>query len=208
MANWPRKRARTSWETFPPYSPHGFATHLPARQTKSPATLANKEITPCVAKETIHDSYLTGTACLLVILRLLQVTVDWVVELHYGTVLRPDFDPVPRTILQQPMKEVFRPMEGNANQAWILDFRHWTPDSLWVELGFPISIVSKIPDSKPRIPHSISMANFPDSGFHGHKFPKFRNADSRTRGAQSDCVLKQSQSRVQIDTTSTQSHAV
>lgn len=85
---------------FPPHSPHGFATHLPARQTQSPATLANKEITPCVAKETFHDSYLTGAACLLVIERLLQVTVDRVVELHYGTVWGADFDPVPRIILQ------------------------------------------------------------------------------------------------------------
>ena len=55
-----RKRTRTSWEAFQPHYPHGFATHLPATQPKSPATLANKEITPCVAKETIHDSYLTG----------------------------------------------------------------------------------------------------------------------------------------------------
>ena len=55
-----RKRARTSWEAFPTHSPHGFATNLPVTQTKSPATLANKEITPCVAKEAIHDSYLTG----------------------------------------------------------------------------------------------------------------------------------------------------
>ena len=49
---------------------------------------------------TIHTDYLTGAACLLVILGLLQVTVDWVVELQYGTVLRPDFDPIPRIILQ------------------------------------------------------------------------------------------------------------
>ena len=41
-----------------------------------------------------------GAACLLVILRLIQVTVDWVVELHYGTVWGPDFDPVHRIILQ------------------------------------------------------------------------------------------------------------
>ena len=95
-----RKRARTSWEAFLPHYPHGFATHLPATQPKSPATLANKEITPCVEKETFHDSYLTGAACLLVIVRLLQVTVDWVVELHHGTVWGPDFDPVPRIILQ------------------------------------------------------------------------------------------------------------
>ena len=127
-----RKRARTSWEAFQPHSPHGFATHLPAEQTKSPATLANKEITPCVAKETFHDSYLTGAACLLVIVMLLQVTVDWVVELHYGTVLGPDFDPVPRKILHQPMKEVIRPMEGSPSQSWILDSWHWTPDSLSV----------------------------------------------------------------------------
>ena len=85
---------------FQPHSPHGFATHLPARRKQSPATLANKEITPCVAKETFHDSYLTGAVCLLVIVRLLQVTVDRVVELHYGTVWGADFDPVPRIILQ------------------------------------------------------------------------------------------------------------
>ena len=127
-----RKRARTSWEAFQPHSPHGFATLLPAEQTKSPATLAKKEITPCVAKETFHNSYLTGAACLLVIVMLLQVTVDLVVELHYGTVLGPDFDPIPRKILQQPMKEVIRPMEGNPSQSWILDSRHWTPDSLSV----------------------------------------------------------------------------
>ena len=54
---------------FPPHSPHGFATHLPARRKQSPATLANKEITPCVAKETFHDSYLAGAACLQGILR-------------------------------------------------------------------------------------------------------------------------------------------
>ena len=48
---------------------------------------------------TIHTDYLTGAACLLVILGLLQVTVDRVVELHYGTVWGPDFDPVPRIIL-------------------------------------------------------------------------------------------------------------
>lgn len=49
---------------------------------------------------TIHADYLTGAACLQVILGLLQVTVDSVVELQYGTVLGPDFDPIPRTILQ------------------------------------------------------------------------------------------------------------
>ena len=43
------------------------------------------------------------------------------------------------------MKEVIRPMEGNPSQCWILDSRHWTPDSLSVELGFPISIANKIP---------------------------------------------------------------
>ena len=83
-----------------------------------------------MAKKTFHDSCLTGAACLLVIVRLLQVTVDWVVELHYGTVLGPDFDPVPRKILQQPMKEVIRPMEGNPSQSWIRDYRYRTPDSL------------------------------------------------------------------------------
>ena len=97
-----RKRTRTSWEAFQPHPPHGFATHLPARQTKSPATLANKELLHVSRKRllTIHADYLTGAACLQVILGLLQVTVDSVVELQYGTVLGPDFDPIPRTILQ------------------------------------------------------------------------------------------------------------
>ena len=43
------------------------------------------------------------------------------------------------------MKEVIRPMEGNPSQCWILDSRHWTADSLSVELGFPISNANKIP---------------------------------------------------------------
>ena len=50
--------------------------------------------------------------------------------------------------------------------------------------------------SKPRIPHSINMTDFSDSGFHGQKFSKFRNPDSLTRGARSDCVPKQSQSAI------------
>jgi len=109
------------------------------------------------------------------------------------------------------MREVFCPMKCNPSQSWILDSRHWTPDSLSVELGFPISIGSKIPDSLNCtvdslncIPdfkatgthHSISTADFPDSGFHGQKFPKFRNPDSLTRGTWSDCVPKQSQSAI------------
>ena len=124
-----------------------------------------------MAKETFHDSYLTGAVCLLVIVRLLQVTVDWVVELHYGTVLGSDFDPVPRKILQQPMKEVIRPIEGNPSKSWILDFRHWTLDSLSEELEFPILIVSKIPDSKSCNPDFKAQ----DSPFHKHDgFSGFR----------------------------------
>ena len=62
--------------------------------------------------------------------------------------------------------------------------------------------------SKPTVPHSISMADFPDSGFHGQKIPKFRNPDSLTRGAWSDCVPKQSQSAIRhnIDAVSREPH--
>ena len=95
------------------------------------------------------------------------------VDSHYGTVLGPDFDPVPRTILQQPMKEVIRPMQGNPSQSWILGFWildtglrilcEWNLDSRFqslVRFRIPRAVLQI---SKPRIPHSISMADFPDS---------------------------------------------
>ena len=47
----------------------------------------------------------------------------------------------------------------------------WIPDSLSVELGFQISILSKIPVSLSYIPDSKAQ----DSGFHERKFVGFRN---------------------------------
>ena len=52
-------------------------------------------------------------------------------------------------------------MQGNPRQSWILDSTQWIPDfqapnpgSLSMELGFPIPIVSGIPDSLSCIPDS------------------------------------------------------
>ena len=55
-------------------------------------------------------------------------------------------------------------MYGNSRQSWILDsmdYRNWISDSLCVELGFRIPILSWIPDSlscitipKPKISES------------------------------------------------------
>ena len=50
--------------------------------------------------------------------------------------------------------------------------------SLSVELGFWISIVSRIPDSLNCIPHSKGQ----DSTIHKQKFPRFRNPYSLTWG--------------------------
>ena len=48
----------------------------------------------------------------------------------------------------------------------IPDSRYWNPDSLSVELGFRIPIVSGIPDSSSCIPDSKAQ----DSGFHSKFF--------------------------------------
>ena len=47
--------------------------------------------------------------------------------------------------------------------------RYWIPDSLSVDLGFRILIVSGIPDSLSCIPDSKAQ----DSGFQKQKFPGF-----------------------------------
>ena len=59
-----------------------------------------------------------------------------------------------------------RPMRGNPRQSWILDSSPWIPDSKYwiphsfsVEIGFRITIISGIPDSKVL-----------DPGFYGQKF--------------------------------------
>ena len=54
-----------------------------------------------------------------------------------------------------------RPLRGNPRQSWILDSLMWIPHSFSVEIGFRITIISGIPDSKVL-----------DSGFHRQKFKK------------------------------------
>ena len=54
-----------------------------------------------------------------------------------------------------------RPLRGNPRQSWILDSSMWIPHSFSVEIGFRITIISGIPDSKVL-----------DSGFHRQKFKK------------------------------------
>ena len=65
---------------------------------------------------------------------------------------------------------------------WIPRCGFWIPgtgfQSLQVELGFWILIVSGIPDCLSCIPYSKTQ----DSGFHEQKFPGFRNLDSLTWG--------------------------
>ena len=96
-------------------------------------------------------------------------------ELLWGRILTQ----FPAKFCNSQRKEVFRPMEGNPSQCWILDFRHWTPNSLSENLDsrfqsfvrFRIHrtifwipwTAFRIP--KPRISYSISMADFriPDS---------------------------------------------
>ena len=41
-----------------------------------------------------------------------------------------------------------RPLRGNPRQSWILDSSMWIPHSFSVEIGFRITIISGIPDSK------------------------------------------------------------
>ena len=220
-----RKRTRTSWEAFQPHPPHGFATHLPARQTKSPATLANKEITPCVGKETFHDSYRLLNGCSLftshfgvttgycrlgrrIVLWACFGAGFWPSSLHNFAIAKE--------------KKCLAPWKATQASAgfWIpgTGFRilcQWNLESRFQSfVRFRIHrarfwipwTVFRI--SKPRIPHSISMADFSDSGFHGQKFLKFRNPDSLTRGARSDCVPKQSQSAIRhnIDAVSREPH--
>ena len=50
---------------------------------------------------------------------------------------------------------------------WFSDSRNWIPDSLFVELGFPIPNVSGIPDSFGGSPDSKAR----DSGFYKQKSP-------------------------------------
>ena len=71
-------------------------------------------------------------------------------------------------------------MQGNPRQSWILDSAPWIPvarfQSLSVELGLCIAIVSEIPDSLSCIPGSKAQ----DFTFHKQKFPGFPNLDSIT----------------------------
>ena len=68
---------------------------------------------------------------------------------------------------------------GLDSTPWIPDSRYWLPDSLSVELGYRIPIVSGIPDSFSCIPDSTAQ----DSKFHPQKFPRFQNPDSLSWGA-------------------------
>ena len=75
---------------------------------------------------------------------------------------------------------------------WILDSRYYIQDSLTVEIGFRIPIISGIPDSltvfrntKPRIQDSTSK-NFLYSGLCKQNFLRFRNPDFLKR----ECGIK------------------
>ena len=67
---------------------------------------------------------------------------------------------------------------GLDSTPWIPNSRYWIPDSLSVELGFRIPIVSGIPDSISCIPDSTAQ----DSKFHLQKFPRFQNSNSLSWG--------------------------
>ena len=196
-----RKRTRTSWEAFQPRPPHGFATHLPARQTKSPATLANKEITPCVAKETFHDSYRLLKGCSLFTSHFGVTTGYCRLGRIWGRILTQ----FPAQFCNSQWEKCFAPWK--AIQA---SLRFWIPGTglrilcQWnLDSRFQSVVRFRIPwtvfwipwtvfrISKPRIPHSISMVDFPDSGF-----SYIPESNSLTRGARSDCVPKQSQSAI------------
>ena len=75
-----------------------------------------------------------------------------------------------------------------ARQSWILDTRNWIRNSLSEELGFWILIFSRIQVSLSWIGDSKAQDSglrkqiFPDSGFHKHTFPAFRNPNSLTWG--------------------------
>ena len=169
-----------------------------------------------MAKKTFHDSYLTGAACLLVILRLPQVTVDWVVELHYGNCFGAGFWPSSphnfATANERSDSLPWKTIQASL-EFWILGtglriLCQWNLDSRFqslVRFRIPRAVLRI---SKPRIPHSIRMTDFPDFGFHGQKFPKFRNPASLTRGARSDCVPKQTRSAIRhnIDAVSREPH--
>ena len=85
------------------------------------------------------------------------------------------------------MNTSFRHMQGSPRQSRILDSTPWIPDtshwiladSLSVELGFRILVLSAIPDSSNCIPDSKAQDSgfykkrFRDSAFHKQKFPGF-----------------------------------
>ena len=59
------------------------------------------------------------------------------------------------------LRTKLRPLRGNPRQSWILDSSTWIPHSFSVEIGFRITIISGIPDSKVL-----------DSGFYRQKLKK------------------------------------
>ena len=63
---------------------------------------------------------------------------------------------------------------GLDSTPWIPDSRYWIPDSLSLELGYRVPIVSGIPDSVS----CISDSKTQDFKFHQQKFPRFQNPDS------------------------------
>ena len=73
------------------------------------------------------------------------------------------------------------PMWANRRQSWTLDSRNWISDSLSVEFGFQIPIVSGIPDSLSWVPGSKALVlNLQAKNFRiGDRktvFPGFRNS--------------------------------
>ena len=76
----------------------------------------------------------------------------------------------------RPKKRIQGSLEIQDFTPWISDSRYWIPDSLSVDLGLRILIVSRIPDSLGCIPDSKAQ----DFGFQKQKFPGFWNPDLLT----------------------------